>query len=350
MHDSFDYQGFLQKHRIGPYAKTGKLNEGFDPDKMQLQSDLEAVEEMVGEALGNDVSDQTYQRIVDDIQADWSNNKEVGIDVYDFTNQYLMDWVAEARSAGGENGLGGGSRLRRGENNSIWGDDWESVIDRATQKPEPGDDFYSQDKGGSSKAANWQGRTNPALEEELDENAQEDEDGDQVTKGQIYPEPIEVVSMGSNGAVIKVRKPNGEVEDVDFELGPEIEEVDPPYGYEGTIYGEIDGEEYGIAVSLVDMGGAGYDMDLSYDGLTFLEEGPGNQQEDEDGDQVFEDVENKEGSPEDYRRFMDAFYTFIQLKKDGVITQDELDSISRGVAPVYERLRVHDTAKANLVK
>jgi hypothetical protein len=184
-----------------------------------------------------------------------------------------------------------------------------------------------------------------SLNEELEENAQEDEDGSQVTKGQIYPEPIEVVSMGSNGATIKVRKPNGEVEDIDFELGPEIEEVDPPYGYEGTIYGEIDGEEYGIAVSLVDMGGAGYDMDLSYDGLTFLE---GVNHPD---DPTAVDVDDEEKDPEDfddiseafendgYQDFLSALSKFVGLKKEGVITEDEYSKIMDACLPIYNRLK-----------
>ena len=177
------------------------------------------------------------------------------------------------------------------------------------------------------------------INEFVEENAQEDEDGDQVTKGQIYPEPIEVVSMGSNGAVIKVRKPNGEEEDVEFELGPEIEEVDPPYGYEGTIYGEIDGVEYGIAVSLVDMGGAGYDMDLSYDGLMFVEgAGPGNQQEDEDGDQVYED-EVKGSGDNGYDTFLRALTPIINLVKKGIITEEEKDKIINACVPIFTRLK-----------
>ena len=74
-------------------------------------------------------------------------------------------------------------------------------------------------------------KLNEEFDENIEENYQEDEDGEQVTNAPTEPQPIEVVSMGSNGAVIKVRKPNGEEEDVEFELGPEIEEVDPPYGY-----------------------------------------------------------------------------------------------------------------------
>jgi len=177
------------------------------------------------------------------------------------------------------------------------------------------------------------------INEFVEENAQEDEDGSQVTKGQIYPEPIEVLEMGSNGALIRVRKPNGEEEDVEFELGPEIEEVDPPYGYEGTIYGEIDGEEYGIAVSLVDMGGAGYDMDLSYDGLMFVEgAGPGNQQEDEDGDQVYED-EAKGSGDNGYDTFLRALTPIINLVKKGIITEEEKDKIINACVPIFTRLK-----------
>ena len=192
-----------------------------------------------------------------------------------------------------------------------------------------------------------------SLNEELEENAQEDEDGDQVTKGQIYPEPIEVVSMGSNGAVIKVRKPNGEEEDVEFELGPEIEEVDPPYGYEGTIYGEIDGEEYGIAVSLVDMGGAGYDMDLSYDGLMFVE---GMTMKDlEQGEKEYnamdkdraadmndpnsDDLSEGEGSDDGYQEFLSALSKIVGLKKEGIITEDEYSKIMDACLPIYNRLK-----------
>jgi hypothetical protein len=216
------------------------------------------------------------------------------------------------------------------------------------------------------------------INEFVEENAQEDEDGSQVTKGQIYPEPIEVVSMGSNGAVIKVRKPNGEEEDVEFELGPEIEEVDPPYGYEGTIYGEIDGEEYGIAVSLVDMGGAGYDMDLSYDGLTFLE---GKVQESNDNvdagkigfggnantygtptsggnhsildkqsdtrepaagpiaDQIKKAQGLNEEGDDGYQEFLSALSKIVGLKKQGVITEDEYSKIMDACLPIYNRLK-----------
>ena len=177
------------------------------------------------------------------------------------------------------------------------------------------------------------------INEFVEENQQEDEDGDQVTNAPTEPQPIEVVSMGSNGAVIKVRKPNGEEEDVEFELGPEIEEVDPPYGYEGTIYGEIDGVEYGIAVSLVDMGGAGYDMDLSYDGLMFVEgAGPGNQQEDEDGDQVYED-EVKGSGDNGYDAFLRALTPIMDLVKKGIITEDEKDKIINACVPVFTRLK-----------
>jgi hypothetical protein len=177
------------------------------------------------------------------------------------------------------------------------------------------------------------------INEFVEENQQEDEDGDQVTNAPTEPQPIEVVSMGSNGAVIKVRKPNGEEEDVEFELGPEIEEVDPPYGYEGTIYGEIDGVEYGIAVSLVDMGGAGYDMDLSYDGLMFVEgAGPGNQQEDEDGDQVYED-EAKGSGDNGYDAFLRALTPIMDLVKKGIITEDEKDKIINACVPVFTRLK-----------
>ena len=177
------------------------------------------------------------------------------------------------------------------------------------------------------------------INEFVEENQQEDEDGDQVTNAPTEPQPIEVMSMGSNGALIKVRKPNGEEEDVEFELGPEIEEVDPPYGYEGTIYGEIDGVEYGIAVSLVDMGGAGYDMDLSYDGLMFVEgAGPGNQQEDEDGDQVYED-EVKGSGDNGYDTFLRALTPIMDLVKKGIITEEEKDKIINACVPIFTRLK-----------
>jgi hypothetical protein len=225
------------------------------------------------------------------------------------------------------------------------------------------------------------------INEFVEENAQEDEDGSQVTKGQIYPEPIEVLEMGSNGALIRVRKPNGEEEDVEFELGPEIEEVDPPYGYEGTIYGEIDGEEYGIAVSLVDMGGAGYDMDLSYDGLTFLEgkvqesndnvdagkigfgagEAPKTKQNsagnhnmmDKQSDtrepaagSIADQIRKSKGLNEEdndgYQEFLSALSKIVGLKKEGIITEDEYSKIMDACLPIYNRLKGQDNLDEKL--
>lgn len=227
-------------------------------------------------------------------------------------------------------------------------------------------EFLSKNKLGpyaKTKALNENYIDLRPINEFVEENQQEDEDGDEVTHRFTEPRPIEVVSMGSNGAVIKVEKPNGDIEDVDFELGPEIEEVDPPYGYEGTIYGEIDGVEYGIAVSLVDMGGAGYDMDLSYDGLTFLEGKDPNQQEDEDGEQVTlseddmedlssdidaeeagientEDMEGiTEGSDNGYQEFMNVLTPIIDLAKKGVITEKEKSDILAAAHPAFKRLQ-----------
>jgi len=184
---------------------------------------------------------------------------------------------------------------------------------------------------------------------QINENAQEDEDQDQVTHRFTEPQPIEVVSMGSHGAVIKVEKPNGEIEDVDFELDGDIEAVDPPYGYEGTIWGWIDGKEYGIAVSLVDMGGAGYDMEISSsEGLNFLEETThpddptsGNDEvldsDPEDMDDLSEALEDIEESKSDYKKFMNAYHAFIVLKEEGVISQEELNAVTKGVIPIYDR-------------
>lgn len=325
MYDNFDYQGFLAKNKLGPYAKTGKLNEaGFNPDQMQLDHDLEQVYTMVEEALGNDVSEATFNTIVKNIQDQYQNSGERN--VYDFTREYLMDWVSDARSEGG-------GRLTKDDNNSIWGSDWQGVISRATETPEPDDDYYSQDKGSYDKNAGWQGRTNP-LEEELEENAQEDEDGEQVTHRSTEPKAIEILEPLSNGYVISVEMPDGRLLDVDFEWDGEREEVDPPYGYAGTIWGEIDGKEYGIAVDLVNAGGGDYDIDISSDGLNFVNEGGT-----EDFGNISEDENAPEATEEHYRKLIDAFHGFMDLKKAGIITQEELDSISRGIVPAYDRLR-----------
>jgi hypothetical protein len=160
------------------------------------------------------------------------------------------------------------------------------------------------------------------------------------------PEPIEVVSMGSHGATIKVRKPDGTEEDVDFELDGDIEEVDPPYGYEGTIYGEIDGVEYGIAVSLVDAGGGDYDMDLSYDGLVFVEGKISEMESEKDPEDMIMKEEGEEmpgSNDEGYQDFLSALSKFVGLKKEGVITEDEYSKIMDACLPIYNRLKGEDT-------
>ena len=208
-------------------------------------------------------------------------------------------------------------------------------------------EFLSKNKLGpysKTKALNENYIDLRPINEFIEENQQEDEDGDEVTNRFTEPRPIEVVSMGSNGAVIKVEKPNGDIEDVDFELGPEIEDVDPPYGYEGTIYGEIDGVEYGIAVSLVDAGGGDYDMDLSYDGLMFVEgKRPVSEMESEKNPEdmiMKEEGEEMPGSSNDgYKAFIDALTAFVDLKREGVITEEEKDKIVSACIPIYDRLK-----------
>lgn len=105
----------------------------------EQQYEMNTIEELVNDAVGDSLGNDSLKSIIEDIQADYLNDNMNGGDVYDYVNEYLKDWVREARSAS-PSGHESGSRLTRDENNTIWGSDWESVIDRATQKPEPDDD------------------------------------------------------------------------------------------------------------------------------------------------------------------------------------------------------------------
>lgn len=141
-HKEHGYKQPIQELTLGmgdpnmgqPRKKIGSLKD------LEQQYDLDTIVDLVNDAVGDSLSDQSVARIVDDIQADYLNNDMDGLDIYDYVNQYLKDWVREARTDHSGSGFGGGSRIKRGENGTIWGDDWETVIDRATQIPEPDDD------------------------------------------------------------------------------------------------------------------------------------------------------------------------------------------------------------------
>jgi hypothetical protein len=80
-------------------------------------------------------------------------------------------------------------------------------------------------------------------------------------------------------------------------------------------------------------------MDLSYDGLMFVEgAGPGNQQEDEDGDQVYED-EVKGSGDNGYDTFLRALTPIMDLVKKGIITEEEKDKIINACVPIFTRLK-----------
>jgi len=105
----------------------------------EQQHEMDTISELVHDAVGDSLSSRSIKDIIEDIQADYLNGNMNGGDVYDYVNEYLKDWVRDARSES-PSGYESGSRLTGDENGTIWGSDWQSVIDRATQKPEPDDD------------------------------------------------------------------------------------------------------------------------------------------------------------------------------------------------------------------
>ena len=116
-----------------------------DTDSYKLKHELMTIDELVDNAIGNSLSRNSVREMKDDIQADWISAHKHGLgDVYDFVNEYLKDWVRDARSES-PSGFESGSRLTSDENGTIWGSDWESVIDRATERPNMADDDMADD-------------------------------------------------------------------------------------------------------------------------------------------------------------------------------------------------------------
>ena len=137
MTDKFNFKQFITENRLGPF---NKLNEGFEtsPREEEEEAELGRITDAVHRVFAKDhlTSQKTVDELAEDIRNEWSSSRGYGRgDELDFTEEYLMDWVSEARSGGGGPGLGGGSKLSRGDNDTIWGDNWENIIMQAC-KPE----------------------------------------------------------------------------------------------------------------------------------------------------------------------------------------------------------------------
>ena len=140
-----DFKGFMNKFQAE--TPKGLLKEDFErPDsrEMEEEDELGRITDVVYAVFAKDniTDERTIDSLAEDIRNEWSRTRGFGKgDEIDFAVEYLKDWVSEARSAGGGPGLGGGSRLSRGENNTIWGDDWVSVIDNAADSLSEGNAF-----------------------------------------------------------------------------------------------------------------------------------------------------------------------------------------------------------------
>lgn len=132
-----DYKKMMENFKKGT-PKT-MLKEDFERPsarEMEEEKELGRITDVVYAVFKNDnkTSQDTVDDLAEDIRNAWSKSRGYGQgDEVDFAVEYLKDWAREARSAGGGSGLGGGSKLSRGEDDTIWGSDWESVIDNAAQ-------------------------------------------------------------------------------------------------------------------------------------------------------------------------------------------------------------------------
>jgi hypothetical protein len=84
------------------------------------------------------------------------------------------------------------------------------------------------------------------------------------------------------------------------------------------------------------MGGAGYDMDLSYDGLTFLE---GRIQEGNEVPLSEDDMEATKADPNYVQEIVKSYSIIKDLERAGVVSKQELERFLDGLQPIYTRLK-----------
>jgi len=109
---------------------------------------------------------------------------------------------------------------------------------------------------------------NRALPKFLD-NKKEDEligeDNERIQElqeGHSAPEIISIGEVRGNTVMITIKTVEGDEQELEFELDDYMEEVDPPYGYDGSISAEHNGVTYTINVGLVDVGGGDFDIEI----------------------------------------------------------------------------------------
>lgn len=140
-----DFKGFMTKFQAE--TPKGMLKEDFErPDarEMEEEEELGRITDVVYAVFAKDdiTSERTIDSLAERIRNEWSRTRGYGKgDEIDFAVEYLKDWVSDARSEGDLPGLGSGSKLSRGENNTIWGDNWISVIDNAAASLSEGNAF-----------------------------------------------------------------------------------------------------------------------------------------------------------------------------------------------------------------
>ena len=132
-----DYKKMMENFKKG--TPKSMLKEDFERPsarEVEEEDELGRITDVVYAVFKNDnkTSQDTVEDLAEKIRNAWSKSRGYGQgDEVDFAVEYLTDWAREARSAGGGPGLGGGSKLSRGEDDTIWGSDWESVIQNAAQ-------------------------------------------------------------------------------------------------------------------------------------------------------------------------------------------------------------------------
>lgn len=140
-----DYKSMMENFKKG--SPKQMLKEDFERPstrETEEENELGRITDVVENVFANDnkTSRNTVDNLAEKIRNAWSKSRGYGQgDEVDFAVEYLTDWAREARSAGSGPGLGGGSKLSRGESDTIWGDDWESVIQNAAHNIDEGNAF-----------------------------------------------------------------------------------------------------------------------------------------------------------------------------------------------------------------
>jgi len=144
----------------------------LSPREMEEENELGRITDMVEKVFEQDslTSSNEVDALAEDIRNLWAKTRNYGNgDERDFVREYLTDWASNVRhkhhSMHEKPSLGS-----HDDENTIWGDNWKHVINRACEYDEPSDDQIFNNSGMeggiSHNSEKWQGRTNPDLQQE----------------------------------------------------------------------------------------------------------------------------------------------------------------------------------------